>query len=354
MNEEFKLDNPVDREIFEAHDWFDNTTEIVKDGRHETHLNKNFGNPQYFIHMLAKSISQDDALAFSWRSNRFGKRYLHNEKYAPHFRFMPAFIEQCHLLSGKSFDQYVGQVFDAINEMNLECHLFTNPTHCFSGTLCNGEVFNEFIELVRKKVTSKEFKKKINAQAYKSIRNYQSACKYFDSLTDKFADLLVLRVDLSYREDDAGARDLDVVRQDLKKFLNNRRSNQIFADVVGYMISLEYKPKKGLHFHTVIFINGAKHQKDAWIAQKIGDYWRDKVTDGRGLCFNCNRKYYLYSGIGRLHYSDQVKKESFRQHVVTYLTKENDHFRQEFGSNIRTFFKGEVGEISNTGRPRKL
>lgn len=188
-------------------------------------------------------------------------------------------------------------------------------------------------------------------------RNYNSAVKYVDALFDRYSKLQVLRVDLSYKKEYADKLTVEDVKQDLQHLLNNRRSKpSLFAECVGHMWKIEATPDKGPHLHCALFYDGSRIEKDAHLASKVGDYWKNTITDGRGIAFNCNAKKAEYEkcGIGKISHTDEAKRNTLITDVLPYLVKEDQSFDCIKSGNDRCFGKGVVpARKSNAGRPRE-
>lgn len=355
MEDKFYSDEDSESEMFESIDWFDNSHEEQHDGKTITILEENFGNCLFLIHRFSKSIQETDYEGFIRMRNKFGKTVLKEMKYATYFNLMNTFIAQYRMSKGSAPSEYVALFFEAIEALKLEDFGFDNPSFICCQNISEADIFNSLISWIREKARTKEFKKKVAAREYNYVRNFRSSSRLFDALRKKHADLLIIRIDLSYREEIAKDLCIKVAKNDIKRLFNNRRTNKIFKFNVGYLAKLEYKPKKGLHFHVVFFFNGAKRQNHAWLADEIGKYWRDCVTKGRGIFHNCNKgmSKYKQCGIGEFHYSDENKANIFKNRVIKYVTKPDDYIRHVFGNEERLFFKGVAPKNkSNSGRHR--
>ena len=199
-----------------------------------------------------------------------------------------------------------------------------------------------------------------------NTKNYQSMCQYINNLFSRYARLLVIRLDLGYR------KDVDIrymtenevyaaywqAKTDKEHLFNNTRTNQIFDNMVGYIWRLEYGIDKGFHYHCIFFFDGSKVQQDINIADMIGMYWQNVITQGRGLYHNCNRhkKKYGKCGIGMINYYDEVLINNLKL-AAQYLVKPDEHLSAFMNAmNIgRTFGRGIIQEKTETrGRPRQL
>lgn len=245
----------------------------------------------------------------------------------------------------------VEAVFCAARETSL---LDAEPGKCYAG---NGNVeilrsFNNFLTLIRNKLKSKEFKSKIQQINRKLRENYLSSRMKIDSIFDSFSRVVVIRMDFSFIE----RFEIRQVKIMFAKFLNNRRSNSIFEDEVGYIWCLEYGEKKGYHYHCFFFFNGAKVHKDAYRGELIGAYWK-RITDDAGTFYNCNRKKsnYRYLAIGKVENFDSKMRENLSMALLYFFKREQLLSIRFDQSVIRTFGMGFKKKIlSGRGRPRKF
>ena len=124
--------------------------------------------------------------------------------------------------------------------------------------------------------------------------------------------------------------------------------------MVGYAWKLEYGLKKGFHYHMFFFYDAAKRWKDKYRAKKIGEYWQNNITKGKGLFHSCNanKDGYKYLGIGVINDDDDKLIEGLKK-AAAYITKaDNCNVRMIVTDNGRAFGKGEVKAKSKKGRPR--
>jgi hypothetical protein len=217
-------------------------------------------------------------------------------------------------------------------------------------------MINDFIDGIRKEVKSPQFKSIIKSHQRAPNKNYASLVKYIKALFQRYARLLVLRIDLAYGE--GHFVDYSEAKNDLRHFLNNWRSNALFDDLVGYAWKLEFTPKTGFHYHFLFFSDGSKAQKDILIAQGIGEYWNTTITRGRGRYYNCNaykERYGEKCGIGMINYHDAKSRENLLQYVAPYLTKPDHYARIIVPKPDRTFGRGEMPKprADKRGRPRR-
>ena len=189
-----------------------------------------------------------------------------------------------------------------------------------------------------------------------NIRNQKSTVKYINDLFEDHSKIQVLRVDLGYKKDELNTLTVKEAKKDLSRLLANRRSNPgIFENFIGHIWKMENAPKKGHHFHTAFLYNGSEILNDAHWSKKIGEYWQQKITDGRGIYFNCNANKAAYerNGIGMIIHSDTEKRDNLINAVVPYLTKVDQSINEVKNGNERSFGKGVyVKRQKKIGRPR--
>lgn len=190
----------------------------------------------------------------------------------------------------------------------------------------------------------------------KELKRLQSTSEYLDALQKKHSKLLIVRVDLSYGENKDVT--LEQANKDFNRLLNNRRGKpKIFKHNVGYTEMVEYTEKKGIHFHTAFIFDGQKVSKDQIKGEQLGVHWRDNITNGKGIYYNCNRNDYgEHHGIGMLEHHDKEKRKNTDE-ALAYLCKddENQDIQKVNQNNttIKQFRRGRMPQnLSKQGRPR--
>lgn len=212
---------------------------------------------------------------------------------------------------------------------------------------------NGFVENLRQEVKSARFQSKLNSYHRSSNKNYKELMSYVEALFERYSRLLVLRVDLSYSKENSSVT-LAEAKRDRERLFQNSRSNNLFNSMVGYIWKLEHGPEKGFHYHVMFFFDGAKVREDVTLGMRIGQYWMDVITKGRGLYFNCNadKRKYIKCGIGMLNYFDETLREGLREAVV-YLAKTD--FFMKLQTEGRGMGKGLYPSPKDSrGRPRAV
>lgn len=264
------------------------------------------------------------------------------------------------------YSEYIKLFYEACNELNLHLRRFVN--HLFYLDDINkyeAELFNELIELIRFKSRLPKFKHAVARRERRAAQMFESIKSYVDSLFFNHSKLLVIRLDLGYLvEVDEVTRKtkknttLQEAKNDLANLWRNKRHNSLFDEMVGYVWKLEYADMKGYHFHLILFFNGSNVQNDYHIADMIGRYWCEVITNNRGIYFNCNavKTKYKHLGIGKISAESPADSElrlNLINYVVKYLTKKEQFLRIKFSKKERVIGTGEKpSRPKKPGRPR--
>lgn len=263
----------------------------------------------------------------------------------------------------------------AVNQI-MSSHLYAVPILHASRVLDDAKLLlqklNECVDNIRSEAKSAKFRFRLNSYQRSSNKNHKEVVNYIDALFERYSRLLVLRIDLGYRKQasvvlQAGDKPNSMIdqakrspmptqieaKQDREHLFENARSNKLFGNMVGYIWKLEHGPEKGFHYHVVLFFDGSKVREDVSLARRIGTYWVDIITKGRGLYYNCNAFKFKYKscGIGMINHSDLEFRERL-QNAVVYLTKTDLYMKlQTIG---RSMGKGARPRTKDSrGRPRK-
>lgn len=222
---------------------------------------------------------------------------------------------------------------------------------------------NEFVKYVRELSNSAEIKNEIKNHLRSSKKNERELSVYIDKIFNKYSRVMVLRIDLGYKKEFTKNHSafpiehLKKARSHCAKFLKKMRETVLKEVWIGYAWKLEYGPDKSYHYHFLIFLDGAQVREDVTITKIIGDYWKDSVTEGAGVYFNCNaiKERYTHRGVGNIDYSDQIAINNLKNFVVTYLCKRDKYIRLFLNDGGRTFGKGEMPyhRMPGAGRPRR-
>ncbi|MFP1907964.1 inovirus-type Gp2 protein [Lonsdalea quercina] len=218
-------------------------------------------------------------------------------------------------------------------------------------------VINHVLRQFRKDAQSASHKRQLRNFLRAASKNLKGSLAFVDHLFEHNSRLLVVRVDLSYQKDIIKNQTIStaMTRAHRKRLFKRIHVHPLFENCLGYLWKLEYGQRKGFHYHTCFFFDGSKVRGDVMLARRIGELWKNEITSGKGLYFNCNAiaSNYAQSGIGDIHHTDRTKRSAL-QKAITYLTKVDTAIRLTLPKGGRTFGRSEyvVRQGKKRGRPR--
>jgi hypothetical protein len=234
-----------------------------------------------------------------------------------------------------------------------------------------GEHCNDLVESFRKEAKSPRMAKIMRDWMAVTNDKYYGTVDYLNSIFEyDLARLLILRIDLGVRVEHQDALHIFQMRDYFRKFLNNQRCKpSLFQHVVGLVWRLEHTDDKSYHYHCLVVMNGARVREESNYADRMGQYWVNEITEGKGTYWNCSRdpSRYKQSGIGMIDRTDLNKRKVLMEMVVPYLTCVDEDIRLRIeedadalgytglNKNVRTFGRGQIRKAkkTNRGRPRK-
>ena len=192
-------------------------------------------------------------------------------------------------------------------------------------------------------------------------RNRKSVFKYFDGLIERHCKLLLVRVDLSY----CSGHDPSIERftQDIKRLIKRvQDKDTIFKDQVGYAYRLEQGGESsGYHCHLLVIYNGSVRWSHGYLAMRIGELWKEKITGGDGKFFSCHQTDYKQDlqqkgqwGLGLFERRDLIKRSKVEK-MLNYLadpTKDDQYIRGPL-LGMRQFRKGQLKKEQRKRKNRR-
>ena len=174
----------------------------------------------------------------------------------------------------------------------------------------------------------KTIKQDYNAWRYQSNQNSKSLEPNIRTLIADHPRLLFVRVDLKYIQDlshHITIRDFDFHMKKLRDAIHN--GDTCFKHLLSHAWSLEHgEDNGGFHCHLLLIFDGSKHYKDSYLADQVGQKWRD-ITEGVGYSFILNTKEYKEGlarygklGIGMIHRNNMQEVENAVE-AALYLTR---------------------------------
>jgi len=205
---------------------------------------------------------------------------------------------------------------------NKKCHLSQDQMY---------EYVFEYIQSQAKRIVDEDSKYQRG-----EIKNQRSLQAYLQQLLNHYARLLFVRVDFAIKQEFQAEMSLEQFQTYLKT-MSNRYANQdgCFSGLQGYVWAIEEGIDKGLHCHTLLIYDGAKHQNDFGLSLQVTQYWTD-LTQGKGHYFISNKPDYKKKfaeqgtlGIGMIHRNNPQEVKN-ALNIAMYLAnpdKELQHLR---------------------------
>jgi hypothetical protein len=208
---------------------------------------------------------------------------------------------------------------------------------------------NDAVSKIRALANGTAVAKRLDGLRRSERENARSVSTFLDGLREKYAKLLVIRIDLEYLSayGPGGYQGSEVTLDEAKKhreeFLAYLRKGPFKRHLAGYVWKWEWGFEKGSHHHLAIFFDGQRVREDITVAQALGRYWRDKITAGKGMVYVCNMKKESYAEcfLGLLHRGDE-KTWAVLRDKMRYLTKVDLYMRFVAPGKGRRFGVGGV------------
>lgn len=223
----------------------------------------------------------------------------------------------------------------------------------------NSEQLKDFEQQIRNR------KRRINDELHQfylqELENKKRLEAYIGKLFHHYSKLLIVRVDLAYRNDSKGRIDIEQFYKHFEK-MRNRLSNKdtCFENLHGYAWAIEQSREGdcGYHVHMLLIYDGTKVQNGSYYAQRVGEKW-EQLTQGHGCYFNPHAREYIHKlrmagceiGIGMVSRNNTGDWERVLS-VIPYLTnpdKDHQRLRVKFNKSMKTFGTGEFENSKRRG-----
>lgn len=219
------------------------------------------------------------------------------------------------------------------------------------------ELLNDLVAGLINHLNNPKFKQKQAERLRKAKHQYDRARYLVEVLRAKYSKLLILRVDLCWKNQNLDKIRLHELKSTLSAFFKRFHHDPALPNIVGYIWKLEFGQQKGYHYHCLFFLNGNKYQNDAYYAEQIGSYWCTFTKD-QGFYFNCNRNKLRYRNlaIGMVRHENQAMFDNLDK-VLVYICKQDQFIIDKHLSGIqilRTFQTSAIPKNNGKalGRPR--
>jgi len=216
--------------------------------------------------------------------------------------------------------------------------------------------FNTLIEKIFERVKTREFKERERTRRNNAKRNEENVLAMNEEMYQARSRWLILVLTLNYKKKYRRWMTLEDIQHHRDKFFRSRSYKELMKGIEGYVWTIEQGEKTGFHLHVVLYYS-AEHQRDVYIAQQIGEYWSNVVTDGKGDYWNSNARKAFHArhghgiGTGQIDRKDGPKRESLRKNLL-YLAKASQYLMIKGAERVRTFDMGRAPEKLKSGRPR--
>lgn len=214
---------------------------------------------------------------------------------------------------------------------------------------------NQRLETWYQSMIQQDFTRECNRNRRNSRSNYQRLCHLMETLFNCHSRLMIVRVDLGYREFDSPYIDYEAARHHREQFCRTFYTQELFRHLLGHAWKLEWQPKKGFHYHFIFFFDGHQCREDITQARLIGELWQQNITGNQGLYYNCNldaERRYHYNAMGCIDYYEFQKKRGLFE-IAKYLTKVDEYAAMLVKDRtFQTSHTPSSNDGTRRGRPR--
>lgn len=237
---------------------------------------------------------------------------------------------------------------------------FGEPGEMVADGLRYMHLFNMLIDEIRARCQTREFKERERQRELNAEQNKQNVLAMEDEMFSPETGRsrwLILSLTLGYKPKFRRWITPQTVQQHRDRLFDARRFNKLISGIKNYVWAIEQGEDTGLHMHVILFYS-ADHNHDEFIAKRIGDYWENVVTEGRGDYWNSNEawlkaryKYRHGVGVGQINWNETEKREALRK-LLAYLAKAEQYLMLKAAEGMHTFGMGRAPTKVKSGRPR--
>lgn len=334
---------------------------IHVDGRDIALIHNNFGGVTVLagIEQLVDLAIQSDRPAFELRPVRGrGPKLVVNRLGRQYDRVSGALREY---QDGYVYSVKVCEFFDACKAVGLrpgdDDFDLGEPLELHPGTgQLNYQLFNALIDNLRTRVQGSRYRLRLRRFERNCRRRIGRVLAWEHGMFEWRSRHEFLMLVLGYRPEIRQCVTPERVQADLSRFLNNRRTNKLLGGIDGYVAKIEEGDESGLHVH-VLIAYAPVTRDDIGIARRIGEYWRDVITQGEGSYWNSNMNKVRHArwghgvGTGLINQFDGQARESLRSNL-RYLAKSDQHLRKKNSAKVRVLWMSQPPQKVVSGRPR--
>lgn len=192
----------------------------------------------------------------------------------------------------------------------------------------------------------RRYQRQLRDHRYSESQNTKQLIERLKKVSDEYARILVVRVDLGYplkHHNQVGVQEFNDDMMNLRKKIHDR--DNVFRGLIEYAWALEQGIDKGYHCHLLLVYKGHERHKAYGIADQVGKLWK-QITEDLGCYFNCHDTEYLRQfsernmlGIGMIYRNDP-EQVSRMLRTVSYLVnpeKQDQYLRVKCSKRMRSF-----------------
>lgn len=199
------------------------------------------------------------------------------------------------------------------------------------------------------KCCQSDFAKELKRYKENKQSNSESFAKYVKTIIYDYSCVLIVRVDLGYREEYLPEVTFDQFSSDverLRSYLKDRQGD--VQHLLGYGMALEQGQSRGFHIHLYLIYNAARVQQDGYFAMGMIKRWKE-ITAEMGTGYNGNNKEKKKEfqvkgllGVGKIHRNCQHEVDNALK-VASYLNRADKWYQRLLirFPKMQTFSKGE-------------
>lgn len=293
-----------------------------------THLSQS--NVAIQIERLVKAVEQHDIPAFRFKGARSGREQIMPTRLSRYFdgiqQMIDLFDDRCQY----RYCEHLQAFWEACQNVGLE--------RSRAGPVCLNEErttyldhyrsMNLLVVQIRQLTREQWYRRKRSDRRYQARDQESRLTDYTDSVLDRYARTVVVRVNLYYHKASQARQRVEQVFDDLDRLVAERERNPIFKFEIGFICAVEQGESRGYHIHAAFFFNGAEIRGDIYKARQIGELW-GRVTQARGCFDSCNQDKGRYGerlGIGVIRRNDQGGRAHVH-YAMQYLVKDDQQLR---------------------------
>jgi hypothetical protein len=202
------------------------------------------------------------------------------------------------------------------------------------------EALCQFFGHVRKVCRTQAFLNLVKDHEHEENDNFRSACTYIKKQFEAHSHLLVVRIDLYFKDSHLGEGYADAADTAITKYQRALRMGRVIPGYLGCLAKRENGDSRGTHYHLMVLVDGHLGLGAYKVAQALGEKWMQRVGMDVGSFFNCymGKDRHRFNGIGSVRFTEAEKLVGLRI-ALWYMTKQESVLKVE-GSKVKNFWRG--------------